>query len=211
MTCRNLLAYDYSGNYSTVATHQSNVFMNDHITDVATDNAVTYYLGQGMTPRKLQLGIPLYGRAFENTSGLGQPFHGIGPGGVQTSGKYEAGVYYNNQLPRAGATQLYDSIAQAAYSYDNATREFITYEDEQSVDYKALYLQRRGLGGAFFFEARGDRTGAGSRVVEMGEALGSLDTARNNLNYPTSQYANIRDGNPLGTARTPFVRRRRFG
>lgn len=203
---RNLLAYDYSGAASAVATHQSNVFpggattyaasnvfASDVITYADTDTALQFYIGQGIAPAKIQLGIPMYGRSFENTAGLGQPFSGVGPGGVRTDGTQGAGVWYYNQLPKAGADELYDDVAQAAYSYDGTAREFITYDDVASVEYKASYLRRLGLGGAFFFEARGDRTGDGSLVTTMQQALGALDNSRNNLDYPTSQYSNIRD------------------
>lgn len=36
--------------------------------------------------------MPLYGRSFENTKGLGQPFQGVGP--------EEGGMYSYKVLPR---------------------------------------------------------------------------------------------------------------
>lgn len=194
---RNLLAYDYSGNYSSRATHMSNVFAETGITSLDTNSAVTFYLGQGIKAEKLQLGLPLYGRTFENTSGLGQAFSGIGPGGPRPAGVTQTrGVWYYYQLPKAGATVLYDATAQAAYTYDAAAREFATYDNVESTIYKAEYAEARGLGGTFFFEARGDGAGSSSLVTTMRRNFGYLDRSPNNLRYPTSQYDNIRSGMP---------------
>ena len=59
------------------------------------------------------------------------------------------------------------------------------------------------FGGAFFFEARGDGNGtvdgtgnSTSLVTTMRANFGYLDRSPNNLDYPTSQYDNIRSGMP---------------
>ena len=54
----------------------------------------------------------------------------------------------------------------------------------------------RGLGGAFYWEARGDREGDQSLVSVMGATMGHLDTTENNLAYPDSRFDNIRSGMP---------------
>ena len=70
----------------------------------------------------------------------------MGPGGPRPGGGTpEPGVWLYNQLPRAGATRLYDAVAQAAYTYDGATRELISHDDTRSATFKAGYVAARGL------------------------------------------------------------------
>ncbi|KAI1469946.1 glycoside hydrolase family 18 protein [Daldinia caldariorum] len=188
-----LMAYDYSGSWDTVSGHQANVFSYESSTAskrLSTDDAVRHYESQGIHPQKILLGLPLYGRAFEGTSGLGQNYTSVGQGGPQP------GVYYYKELPKPGAAVVYDDVAKATYSYDAAARELVSYDDVRSVTYKSQYLRGRRLGGAFFWEASGDRGGALGLVNTMSKNLDWLDETPNNLYYPTSQYQNIRRGMP---------------
>ncbi|RYO95291.1 hypothetical protein DL766_002277 [Monosporascus sp. MC13-8B] len=185
-----LMAYDYAGNWSVTSSHQANVFANKNITALNTHDAISHYESQGISPHKILMGLPLYGRAFVGTSGLGQKYSSVGKGGP------EPGIWYYKDLPKPGAREEYDDVAKAAYSYDNATRELISYDNVRSATFKARYIAGRRLGGAFFWEARGDKTGSQSLLRTMAENLGWLDATPNNLHYPTSQYDNIRYGMP---------------
>ncbi|KAI5862163.1 glycoside hydrolase family 18 protein [Durotheca rogersii] len=191
----NLMAYDYSGSWDTVSGHQANVFAygprnGTGLARPNTDDAVRHYVGQGVEARKIGMGLPLYGRGFAGTAGLGRNYTGLSTGGPQP------GVFYYRQLPRAGAAERYDGEAQAAYSYDDARRELVSYDNVRSAAFKAAYLRRRGLGGAFFWEASGDRAGPRSLVRTVAHHLAALDDTPNNLHYPTSRYHNIRWGMP---------------
>lgn len=53
---------------------------------VNTQASIAWYVSKGMTQSKIVMGMPIYGRAFEETAGIRQPFNGIGPG------TWEAGV-----------------------------------------------------------------------------------------------------------------------
>ena len=86
----NLMAYDYAGSFSKVAAHQSNLFYSSsepNSTPFNTNQAVQFYLAVGVPPERLTLGMPLYGRSFIGTSGLGGSFSGVRPG------QWEEGVW----------------------------------------------------------------------------------------------------------------------
>jgi chitinase len=78
----NLMAYDYAGSWSTFADHQANLY-GPSLSGYGTDAAINWYISKGASAAKINLGIPIYGRAFEATKGIGQPFNGIGPGSVE--------------------------------------------------------------------------------------------------------------------------------
>lgn len=190
----NLMAYDYAGAWSTAAGHQANVYFdsqNPAATPYSTDQAVGAYVAAGVAASKIILGLPLYGRAFEDTRGLGRPYDGVGAGDSLGAGQWRL-----KDLPRPGAAELFDDVAKASYSYDPALGELISYDNLRSSQAKSAYLIGRGLGGAMFWEASDDRDGADSLVVAMAGQLGSLSAALNLLSYPTSQYDNIRNGLP---------------
>jgi len=184
------MSYDYAGSWNPQSGHQANVFANKAnaaSTPFNTDDAVRYYESQGISPQKIVIGLPLYGRSFNGTSGLGQNYTAAGTAGPQW--------YYKN-LPKPGAREEFDDIAKAAYSYDRSARELVSYDNVRSTAFKAQYVREKRLGGAFFWEASGDRTDGRSLVKTMSRALDWLDETPNNLHYPTSQYKNIRLGMP---------------
>lgn len=189
----NLMAYDYAGSWDSYSGHASNIYplpANPNATPFNTDQAVTAYIKSGIAPAKIVMGLPLYGRSFDGTTGLGQSYTGVGAGDGLGAGQWR----YKN-LPRVGATEYYDTVARAAYSYDSATAELISYDNKQSTTAKSQYLMSRGLGGAMFWEASDDKNGTDSLVTTMAGLLGSLDSAAQNLLiYPTSKWDNIRNG-----------------
>lgn len=122
---------------------------------------VAHYVSAGIPSTKLNLGMPLYGRAFTNTAGLGQPYDGVG------KGTWEAGVYDYKDLPLPGSKVCFDEEAYGTYSYDNSTKTLISFDTVEMALTKVDYIKQKKLGGAMWWEVSGDRTDAGSIITNV--------------------------------------------
>ncbi|KAH7201821.1 glycoside hydrolase [Fusarium oxysporum] len=170
----NLMAYEYSGSWDHISGHNANLFpykrpvtrlnldytlTESFETSINTDYAIKDYLGAGVPAEKIVLGIPVFGRSFEDNLGVGKPFSGVGEGSWR-----ERGVWDYKALPKEGATIMYDPNAQASFSYDQRKRELISYDTPSVVQKKAEYVLGHGLGGSMFWEASADKQGDESLI-----------------------------------------------
>ena len=62
--------------WTDIADNQANLYGGSR-TGVSTDKAIKEYISRGATASKISLGLPLYGRVFEKTSGLGKSYSGV--------------------------------------------------------------------------------------------------------------------------------------
>ncbi|KAF9524949.1 glycoside hydrolase superfamily [Crepidotus variabilis] len=188
-------AYDYSGSWLTYADNQANVYGGAR-TGYQTDAAIKWYTGNGALASKINLGMPLYGRAFENTNGLGQPYSGIGPGTI------EAGIYSYKSLPIAGAQVFENATDITSYSYDSAKKELVSYDTPNIVKLKTDYIKAKGLAGSMFWELSTDKVGSQSLIQASANGLGTLDQTQNHISFPNSKWDNIRNNMAGGTPTT---------
>ncbi|KAK3935126.1 family 18 glycosyl hydrolase [Diplogelasinospora grovesii] len=194
----NLMAYDYAGSWDQVAGHQANLFpsgSNPAATPFSTTRAIDAYVSRGVHPSKIVLGMPLYGRAFECTDGLGKPYSGCG------QGTWEGGVYDYKKLPHPeGATECEDAEAGASYCYHPGQKVLVTYDTVPMARRKAEFIKERGLGGAMWWESSADKEDPQcsliANVVDVLGGPGALKRADNCINYPHSKYENLKNGFP---------------
>ena len=193
----NLMAYDYAGSWDSVAGHQANLFPcpthQGACTPFNTRKALEYYVSHGVRPDKIVLGMPLYGRAFENTDGPGAPYNGVGPG------TWESGVYDFKKLPLAGATEHEEHAAGATYCYDAGRRVMVSYDTVPMARRKADFIKHRRLGGGMWWESSADKSGSESLIGNVIGVFGgprALRWEENCITYPTTKYDNLRNGFP---------------
>ncbi|KAH6623385.1 endochitinase [Chaetomium tenue] len=192
----NLMAYDYAGSWDSVAGHQANLYPCGHDaarTPFSTEAAVQAYVGRGVVPDKIVLGMPLYGRAFQGTDGLGRPFNGVG------EGTWENGVHDYKKLPLEGSEVLADYDAGASYCYHRDRRVLVSYDNVEMARAKADYIRHRGLGGGMWWESSADKEGPESLIGNVVDVLGgpnSLQWRENCITYPHTKYDNLREGFP---------------
>jgi chitinase len=125
----NIMAYDFAGSWDQVSGHQANLYPSQSCASCTPFNIqsiINDYVAAGVPSRQLVLGMPLYGRAFANTDGLGKSFQGVGAPD-QEHGSWEGGVWDYKALPRPNAVEHIDEEAGASYSYDPGNRTLISY------------------------------------------------------------------------------------
>jgi len=139
------------------------------------------------------IGMPLYGRAFENTDGMGRPYSGVG------QGTWENGVFDYKTLPLPGFVEQVDADVCGSYCQDSQKRKIVTYDTVEMARRKAEYIRKEGLGGAMWWESSADKKGPESLIGNVVDTLGgrgALQHQQNCITYPQSKYDNLRNGFP---------------
>lgn len=149
------MAYDYANSLSNITAHQANLYPSPNnssqSTPFSTDATVKDYVNAGVPAHKINLGMPLYGCAFQQTEGMGRPFHGVG------EGSFEKGVLDYKVLPQAGAVEQMDQQVGASYSWDEAKRVVVSYDTIASSNMKVDFMKKNKLGGGTFWELSRDK------------------------------------------------------
>lgn len=201
--------YDLGGNWNDKTCYNAPLYgsrnSNDPLynsnpsKDWSVANLVNIYKSTlGIPANKLVMGMPFYGKIFENVgaSGGSSTMAGLyrsaprstgtctlpqAPKGTwdaitcENTGSIEfcdlAGTiatnahHYldpNNRLrvstsaASAGWVRYWDDACKVPYLYNSTTKQFISYDDEQSVQQKVAYLLSQGLGGAMIWELSQD-------------------------------------------------------
>ncbi|GMF85852.1 unnamed protein product [Aspergillus oryzae] len=157
----NLMAYDYVGRWANTTGHAANLYpntSNPETTPANTDDAIKYYTSNGVPAEKIVLGMPLYGRSFINTTGLGQPYVEVG------TGMGDPGVWHYKVLPLANAKVVELPRTGASYSYDEKNKMYVSYDTVNMTKVKAGYIKMKGLAGGMWWETSMDRVGENSLI-----------------------------------------------
>lgn len=200
----NFMAVDYAGaTWSKKSGFLDNLYpskKNPAATEFNTNSGIHDYLHEYKVPsHKIVLQNPLYGRAFAQTKGIGKDFKGPGKDGSLG----QEGIWFYKDLPPKGYNlkSTNDLEAVGSYSYDKAKKYLIAYDTAEIVRAKVEYVKQKKLAGTSFWEVTQDREHSNdanypSLIATAIEAYGgpnALDKRMNNLNYPLSQYDNLKN------------------
>nr|WOK42676.1 chitinase 3 [Diaphanosoma celebensis] len=111
-----------------------------------------YWVQLGMPKEKIIIGLPTYGQSYilynPTFHGVYAPAVGAGFGGGQIA--YTAVC----EFLANGAIREYDYESRVPYAYQK--RNWISYDDEQSLEEKAQWIQRNHFGGVMVFDLNCD-------------------------------------------------------
>lgn len=164
----NVQGYDYHGAGSDNSWepnrtgHQAN--WNTDVDDpysfhFSSENALQIYANVGVNPRKLTIGIPFYGRGWQNVTagtknGEWQSAGGAAPGQFAE----EAGTrgYNNLRTMLPNMTIVHDEQALATSGYTGPNGQWWTFDDPWSIGRKMAIVKQKNLLGAMIWEMSGD-------------------------------------------------------
>ncbi len=141
----NLMAYDFFAHWDSRSGHHAQLFSLNR-DEVSGSSGVAYLMQNGCPPKKILLGIPVYGRSFLGVAGPGHRHRG---GGGQD------GAFEYHELPRRHARESIDRRIGAA-SCVGGDGGFVSYDNPETVKMKAAFCKQKGLGVSL--SALGDAT-----------------------------------------------------
>lgn len=117
---------------------------------------VHMYLDKGLDRNKIVVGIPTYGHTFTlvnvNNHHVNSPASGFGSLGSSGFVNYPDVCAFVSNTSDVNITQ--DNEAKVPYLYSN--KEWVSYEDTQSVMEKAKFIVENKLGGAMIYSLNAD-------------------------------------------------------
>lgn len=151
----NIMTYDFYNGWHHVNGHLSNLYASakPELDMNSVENAIDMHVNAGFPVEKINLGIPFYGRLWTGVEAKGDQilFNKAGSNGM--------GIDYINfyqKINNDGYVRYWDDNAKAPYLWNVEKKEFISYEDEESIALKVEYLKKRGLAGVMFWEYQAD-------------------------------------------------------
>lgn len=145
----NVMTYDLRGSWTSQTGHQTNLYPYHAKTGkLSADQAIKHLLMQGVPAQKLVLGAAIYSRDWVG-------FDSLDSNTVekQAQSKGNQVTAYEDVRPLLIAhpeNYYWDDRAKAAYYFDG--KIFMSFDDPQSIRFKAEYVIDQGLGGLMFWE-----------------------------------------------------------
>ena len=150
----NIMTYDFYTGGGNKTGHHTNLFTSSsQPSGISSKIAVEQHVNAGIPIEKLVLGVPFYGRWWKGVSeankGLYQDSNG-------ERGSYSFKEIEENYINKNGFEALWDTTAKVPYLWSASEKQFVTYEDGKSLEYKMNYIKTMKMGGVMFWQLNQD-------------------------------------------------------
>jgi chitinase len=151
----NVMTYDMDQGWSGKAGYNAALFYYAGMgSDYSVDQSITYLTRSRQLPTsKLVLGVPFYGKTFNNCSGF------------NTSFSFSSTPFYYDIVNLTGWTRYWDNIAQVPYLSNGSS--VITYDDSMSIALKCQYARTKGMAGIMIWELSQDVVGQKQPLLDV--------------------------------------------
>ncbi|MCL6258289.1 glycoside hydrolase family 18 protein [Aquiflexum sp. TKW24L] len=147
----NIMSYDFIvQSWRDTTGHHANLYTNDPNVR-SSEKAVLDHVAAGVPVEKLVMGIPFYGRSWENVSSTNNGLFQFGKG---SKGYPYSAIVELMQDP--SYVRHWDEKSKAPYLYNENNRIFVTFEDPESIAQKSEFIKKHKMGGAMFWEYNED-------------------------------------------------------
>ncbi|MGB6973563.1 MAG: glycoside hydrolase family 18 protein [Terracidiphilus sp.] len=176
----NLMAYDYyepgsdriTGNHAPLYTDPADP------KHVSADVSVRLFEKAGVPAKKIVLGVPFYGHVWGNVAPTN---HGLFQAGSPVPKAFARYRDIAGKMPNGNFTRYWDDAASVPYLYSVEKKQFVSYEDPQSLALKCAYVERMHLGGVMFWEYEADASGTLLDTIDhalLGGSANSVEDKR---------------------------------
>lgn len=177
----NIMTYDFHGDWSSTTNHLAPLYPPYKADDPEFDvnSALKLYLNMKpkdysieQAKKKINLGMPLYGRTFANVhatknkctivnakektcaeqNGLFVPFSGAGPGAEPGMMLFSDVNKILKNLEKTGYTYHWDDKAKVPWLFNAKDKIFISFDDLRALKEKAEFVKSQGLAGAMIWQ-----------------------------------------------------------
>lgn len=115
--------------------HHSSLYASENTGNKTVQNALQAHIDAGVSPNKLVLGIPFYGRGNEEIGNF---------------------IDYKKIIELTGFEEKWDEMGSSPYLVDKDGQFACGFENARSIALKCQYIKDEGLLGAMYWEYNGD-------------------------------------------------------
>ena len=146
----NVMGYDFYQGWMFQTGHHANLYPSDKEKYGGNSGveSIDRHIKAGVPVEKLVLGIPFYGRQWEQVQPSDTPLYASANQGGYIISYHEI----LEKIKSGNYEKLYDESAKASYLWSASENIFISWDTPKEIKLKAEYIKEKGLGGAMFWE-----------------------------------------------------------